>query len=330
VHQAVWRGKACVVKTVKRPPGAPNPGLAISDRIGSNEELGSLGGQIADGLLLKELRSMLGIRPHENVISLRGVCLEPLSIIMEYVEGGSLEGLLRRDCVEITGEMAVEFCYDIASGMRHLHAENVLHCDLSARNVLLALKHNRYECKIADFGLAHFVNESGIYNTDMALQMPIRWTAPEILMNSKTQTCFNDYWAYGVVVWEILERALPYSNYATQQEVIVAVLRGERLPKPTRILYPDVLDDIMKLCFRAKPSERPTFEEIQNMLLPEMIPRSHSKVQYPDYSSSASSEADANVDGYLPVNDRPKPSFIPLSVGYSDSDDSEVKIEVFL
>src|SRR5689334_16799961 len=75
--------------------------------------------------------------------------VESLSVL-ELVVGGSLKDLMAD--VNITTRMALPMCRDVASGMRHLHvcgfsqcvvlidtpqSENVLHCDLSTRNLLV-------------------------------------------------------------------------------------------------------------------------------------------------------------------------------------------------
>lgn len=64
----------------------------------------------------------------------------------------------------------------------------------------------------------------------------------------------------GVVMWEILEEKNPYFEFSNQ-EVLEGILKGDmKLPKPTRIKYPNRLDEIMVDCFQRDRSKRPTFE----------------------------------------------------------------------
>lgn len=75
---------------------------------------------------------------------------DPVSLITEFCAGGNLLDFLRTNKVEssissivpslpfqgdIKLEMKHKFILGIASGMLHLHTENIVHRDLAARNV---------------------------------------------------------------------------------------------------------------------------------------------------------------------------------------------------
>lgn len=59
------------------------------------------------------------------------------AIVTEYVDGGSLDKLLQSD-TQITTTVALTIAKGVADGMQHLHSENLIHCDLAARNVLVS------------------------------------------------------------------------------------------------------------------------------------------------------------------------------------------------
>jgi len=82
-----------------------------------------------------EVNLMKNLRPHANVILLLGVCPQPLSIVTEFMEKGSLYGYLQK--TELTQQQQLSVIRGIARGMLHLHFENVIHRDLAARNILL-------------------------------------------------------------------------------------------------------------------------------------------------------------------------------------------------
>ena len=49
----------------------------------------------------------------------------------------------------MNADMVMDFARDIANGMGHLHKENVLHCDLACRNLLVSYKgENKYLIKV--------------------------------------------------------------------------------------------------------------------------------------------------------------------------------------
>ena len=57
--------------------------------------------------------------------------------------------MLKQQKLKIDLETALDFGIDIANGMLHLHSENVIHCDLACRNLLVAPKGNdKYSLKV--------------------------------------------------------------------------------------------------------------------------------------------------------------------------------------
>ena len=76
-----------------------------------------------------------------------GITLEPLSVITEFMSGGSLLSYLRNnESIELKTKYKI--ILGIARGMLHLHSENIIHRDLATRNVLLT---STQDPKISDF-----------------------------------------------------------------------------------------------------------------------------------------------------------------------------------
>lgn len=74
---------------------------------------------------------------HENIVSLRGVCLQPpnLCLIMEYARGGPLNRVLQGR--KIRPDVLVDWSIQIARGMNYLHNDadiNIIHRDLKSSN----------------------------------------------------------------------------------------------------------------------------------------------------------------------------------------------------
>jgi len=68
------------------------------------------------------------------VCLLLGICADlstPLAIVFEFISGGSLDKLTRNLNFEFTKDIIFQMALEIASGMEHLHCENILHIDLS-------------------------------------------------------------------------------------------------------------------------------------------------------------------------------------------------------
>lgn len=58
-------------------------------------------------------------------------------LVMEYLENGSLEDLLKRNKRPLTIRDAVQIALDVAEGLNYLHTQKIIHRDLKSANVLV-------------------------------------------------------------------------------------------------------------------------------------------------------------------------------------------------
>eukprot|EP01099_Mayorella_cantabrigiensis_P008989 TRINITY_DN949_c0_g1_i1.p1 TRINITY_DN949_c0_g1~~TRINITY_DN949_c0_g1_i1.p1 ORF type:complete len:236 (-),score=60.41 TRINITY_DN949_c0_g1_i1:390-1058(-) len=152
--------------------------------------------------------------------------------------------------------------------MDHLHKNHIIHRDLAARNILIhslispsssptnVTNTVRVIPKISDFGLA-------VVRKKRNVQVPIRWSAPEVLINPRTTEEKSDVWSFGVLLFEICHgcRVAPYVELRSNREVKQAVLNGtHQLIFPNRI-SPHLVS-MAKSCFALSPSLRPSFTQL--------------------------------------------------------------------
>jgi len=235
VYRCTWRSTECVIKL-----------LNINN---SNEA--------AINAFIREAHNVKNLRNHANICSIYGICPDPTGIVMEFVPGGSLLSCLANNRMVLTPKKVVQFAREIASGMRHLHAENIIHLDLACRNLLVTFAENDVQhVKITDFGLSRIM-ESDTYKASSDANFPVRWTAPETL-NMGLISRGSDVWSFGVTMWELIERKIPYYELTTNQ-VLDYVTSGKRLPRPTKVEIPDSLWELMQQCWNLNPDQRPSF-----------------------------------------------------------------------
>lgn len=72
-------------------------------------------------------------------------------------------------------------------------------------------------------------------------------------------------YSFGIVLWEIWTRQLPFIEYSFNYQVSDAVLSGQRpkIPSTCPIQYAQLIRD----CWSHSPNERPAFAEVKASLL---------------------------------------------------------------
>ncbi|KFM65342.1 Tyrosine-protein kinase Src64B, partial [Stegodyphus mimosarum] len=199
---------------------------------------------------------------HPKIVRLYAVCTErePYCIIMEYMSKGNLQQYLKTTHGQLLKlPSLVNMTAQICDGMQYLESNNLIHRDLAARNILVG---EGDIVKLADFGLARIMDEA-VYITSGG-KLPIKWTAPEAYTTGQ----FNiksDVWSFGIVLYEIFTHGgTPYPGMKNQTVSELITKQGYRMPKPTDPECSDAVYEIMLLCWKTNPDERPTFEFLFN------------------------------------------------------------------
>ncbi|XP_014208940.1 vascular endothelial growth factor receptor 1-like [Copidosoma floridanum] len=154
----------------------------------------------------------------------------------------------------------ISWAFQVARGMEYLFRRKVLHCDLAARNILLA-KNN--VVKICDFGLSKSIHRDGIYKKQSNEKLPLKWTAIESIRD-RVYSTKSDVWSFGIMLWEFFTLADdPYPDM-TALEAYQHIIEGYRMKQPpyaTKDIY-----NIMLCCWEADPVLRPSFTDLVESL----------------------------------------------------------------
>uniref|UniRef100_A0A0N4ZVE9 Tyrosine-protein kinase n=1 Tax=Parastrongyloides trichosuri TaxID=131310 RepID=A0A0N4ZVE9_PARTI len=197
---------------------------------------------------------------HPNIVRLYGVAVneDPVMLIMEYANRGSLDAILRKRKLRPNMDERILYCLQAARGIEYLHEKNCLHRDIAARNCLLS-----DTClKVSDFGMTikFRMGEKGVKMNDINMKIPLRWSAPETVFYGKF-TFKTDVFSFGILLWEIYgEGKAPYPKYQ-MKEVINMLHEGKRLQAQS--IMPDEIKFIMEtMCFPQECSQRANMKEV--------------------------------------------------------------------
>ncbi|XP_034540942.1 insulin-like growth factor 1a receptor [Notolabrus celidotus] len=210
-----------------------------------------------------------------HVVRLLGVVSQgqPTLVIMELMTRGDLKSYLRSLRKENSTSQVlpplkkmIQMAGEIADGMSYLNANKFVHRDLAARNCMVA---EDFTVKIGDFGMTRDIYETDYYRKGGKGLLPVRWMSPESLKDG-VFTTMSDVWSFGVVLWEIATLAeQPYQGM-TNEQVLRFVMEGGLLDKPDNC--PDMLFELMRMCWQYNPKMRPSFLEIINSIKEDLDP----------------------------------------------------------
>lgn len=156
----------------------------------------------------------------------------------------------------------------IANVMEYLHSRNVVYRDLKPENMAFD---SDGELMLFDFGLAKELRlskalDNGTYkltgNTGSR-----RYMAPEVAKSMPYDKSVDVY-SFGILLWELCAMEKPFYGYSANKHMAQVVLDGERpkLDSAHTSWWPVKLHWVLRKCWSEDPSQRPSFEVIQETL----------------------------------------------------------------
>ncbi|XP_028361068.1 receptor-interacting serine/threonine-protein kinase 4 [Phyllostomus discolor] len=212
--------------------------------------------------LLEEAKKM-EMAKFRYILPVYGICQDPMGLVMEFMETGSLEKLLASE--PLPWDLRFRIIHETAVGMNFLHCMSppLLHLDLKPANILLDA---HYHVKISDFGLAKCNGLSQDFGVDgvcgtIAYLPPERFGEESQLFDTK-----HDVYSFAIVIWSVLTQKKPFEDDRNFLHIMMKVSKGHRPELPpvcrarphgcTKLLH------LMQRCWHGDPRERPTFQEI--------------------------------------------------------------------
>jgi serine/threonine-protein kinase len=150
----------------------------------------------------------------------------PPFLVMELVDGPPLTQLLANGPMQPAHVMDV--VAQAADGLAAAHAAGLVHRDIKPGNLLLAPPD---QVKITDFGIAYAAGSAPITRTGMMVGTPA-YVAPERLTGAGA-TPASDLYSLGIVAYECLAGALPFSG--TAMEVVLSHQMRPLPPLPAAV-----------------------------------------------------------------------------------------------
>ena len=204
---------------------------------------------------------------HKNIVKVYDFIEETsgMHIVMEYVEGRTLDRMIGREVGPIPHHRAIPIFEQMLDALEYAHSKGVIHRDIKPSNILIT-KDN--EVKLMDFGIAK-IGGGGMTKTGTKMGT-LYYMSPEAIKGERLDER-TDIYSLGVTLYEMLAGRLPLreSGEDTSEYVIMNKIINEELPDP-RKYYPHIPDNLVELVKRMTEKDKTkritNIEEIRSFI----------------------------------------------------------------
>ena len=218
---------------------------------------------------------------HPNIVQYLGSHEDPetgLPVLLMELMDDSLTHFVESSTHPIPYHVQVNFCHDIASALSFLHANSIVHRDLSGNNVLLI---GSVRAKVTDFGMARLgeLNPRASHLTFTMCPGTDVYMPPEAVRSQPVYNEKVDCFSFGVVIVQMLSRQFPKPGDRLKKvrtndpqfhggEVEVRVPEVERRENHiSRIDRNQPLLQIALNCLKDNDNERPSAQQLQEQIV---------------------------------------------------------------
>ncbi len=155
----------------------------------------------------REANSASSLR-HPNIVEMYDVGEDSgkYFIVMEYVDGKTLKGLIKKRGPLNLSE-SIDIMLQLTSGIACAHDSYIIHRDIKPQNVMI-LEDGRV--KITDFGIAMALNNNELTQTNSVMGS-VHYLPPEQASGSGS-TIKSDIYSLGILMFELLTGKVPFKG----------------------------------------------------------------------------------------------------------------------
>jgi serine/threonine protein kinase len=200
---------------------------------------------------------VVGQISHPSVIALHDMGIDEPSqtpyLVMEYIQGQSLEKLLEKGSIPYT--KACAWVAEVATALAVAHKKGVIHGDVKPANILIA---EDDRVKLTDFGMARLASRDS--KDTPLLGSPAYWCPEQIV--GKPQDARSDIFSLGVVLYELVTGRRPF-DADSLQGICSRILSSTPLPPShANPSVPVALNELIASCLAKDPNQRCASAEI--------------------------------------------------------------------
>jgi serine/threonine protein kinase len=216
---------------------------------------------------------------HQNVLPYLGICVHPASVVVNYMNSGSLRDHLYQtnkqvnllELREIEWSDVIDWVSQAATGIKFLHDKGVVHGGVATHSFMMqSVDNGKYVLKVSDFGLHRPVKSVELAGRKL------HWDAPELVIDGdeddnsdKVFSRETDSYGFGMCLYEVMHRVQPWKKVKNID--VKKKLENKERPVVNALLSEDApgfvdIRAIMKSCWEHDPRERSNFETITRVI----------------------------------------------------------------
>ena len=205
---------------------------------------------------------------HPNIVHFQGIYYPSKStqlpwLVMEKMDCSLRQYLESYEPTAVSFQIKLSILHDVSLGLQYLHAQDILHRDLSSNNVLL---NKQLVAKISDLGVAKVIDPN---HARSATQAPgtVIFMPPEALSVNPRYGKPVDVFSFGCVtihtmthIWPVPKDETYLDEVTGKKLVLTEVERREHYL--TNIQVSIQLKELILLCLQDLPKRRPSVNNV--------------------------------------------------------------------
>ncbi|XP_019615217.1 PREDICTED: tyrosine-protein kinase JAK2-like [Branchiostoma belcheri] len=188
----------------------------------------------------------------KHIIRMKGLCVDPPIMVLEYARFGALGDYLRTHKVSVELPWLLTAAHQLASVMLYLESKGFGHGGLCAQNVLVA--NETPFIKLGDPGIGFSAEK----------KKRLLWLAPEVVFEHKDTSPSSDKFSYGTTLWEIFNYGAEPLSVLAPETVQQLYTEGSMLKCPDNC--PESVYWKMRWFWQKDPLQRPEYRAMLRTL----------------------------------------------------------------
>jgi DNA-directed RNA polymerase subunit RPC12/RpoP len=181
-------------------------------------------------------------------------------IVMQFMDGGSLEAKLDKANGRLPINQALKWVKDVADGLDNARRHGIIHHDVKPANILLD---NDGNAKVGDFGIAQALYD---WRSENISKITRTWASPNYVspekVSSGQENYYGDIYSLGISFFQLLTGKFPFEHPDMQTMVRMRLEQDPPDPKGIRPEIPLKIAKLILAMIERNPDKRPSYREI--------------------------------------------------------------------